>query len=199
MLKLSKITRKENSNGLPNYSLMFTGKVEGLSSSVSLLSLLNKGDNRFIQANDATGYINKATQEGIEAMFGKVELPINIGDETLLDLPVDGICFKVTETVTIPEYITSQAAGDSVKTKELVTKLTKKIKNEDGSFSYFVSEKGEAVFRTTEVVAGKSATHTIVPLLKGADGKTVKISEEEFLDNCITINAVALVEASTVI
>ena len=186
MLKLSKITRKEDSNNLKNYSLMFTGKADLPNTTVNLLSLLNKGDDRFTQSNDTIGYINKATEQGIKAMFGDITLPTEVGDEVDVDINVEGAYFKITESTEIPEYFVLKANGDTKALKEFILKSSKKIKESDDSFSYFISEKGEAIFRTVEVV-GNKAEHTLIPLLKNAENKSVKLTESEFLEACVTI------------
>lgn len=186
MVKLIKITRKKDSQGIANYSLTFKGAIEEISQT-SLLSLLNAGDNRFNQQNNQLAWINKATAEGIKNVFGveAKDLPEVIGGDREFDLELPSFKLELKETTTVPKYIFDSATDEDNFTT-LVASRCKQIKDSSTQeVSYFLSKDLKAVFREVNVV-NYEPKHTRVELLVGEDGKTLALDEDEFAEKCKT-------------
>jgi|SRR6188508_128818 len=187
--KILSIKRINDSNGKANYSLTFQGRLEGLAQEPSLLSQLNFDDARFNISKPQLAWINKASKEGIEKTFGITTFPVNVGD--VLELNIEAktisgapIYLQLNESTIIPKNVALKATDEVEYTTAVLN--TCKQREENGVSMYYLSTEGKAIFRTIDVV-DKKPTHRSVEMLKDSEGKTKQLTQDEFLDNCVTL------------
>lgn len=187
--KILSIKRIKDSEGKANYSLTFQGRLEGITQEPSLLSQLNFDDARFNTSKPQLAWVNKASKEGIEKTFGITEFPVNVGDVIELNIEaktVSGspVYLQLNESTIIPKNVALKADNEAEYTSAVLN--TCKQREVEGIAMYYLSTEGKAIFRTIDVV-DKKPTHRSVEMLKDAEGKTKQLTEDEFLDNCVTL------------